>query len=144
MANEILEKYKPAASVKTHLRAAAIMWSLVGATLSGFGFYWVWDSTLGYKWCFVIAVVILGIAKSRWVLDKAADKMVLRIRQRGDGKCIGGFLSPWSWLMVVGMSVSGRLLRAYLLTEGWAGLMYVLVGIGLMLSSRKLWKTDST
>ena len=138
--NSILEKYKPAASARTHLVAAAVMWSLVGTALAGFGFYWVTESQLAYRWIFVAVAVMLGLAKSFWVLDKAAGKMILRIRKRGDGRCIGGFLSPWSWLMVICMSVAGRMLRAYVLTEGWAGVLYVLVGVALLVSSRKLWK----
>jgi hypothetical protein len=35
----------------------------------------------------------VGVVKSRAVLDRAARGVIEQIRARGDGRCVGGFLS---------------------------------------------------
>ena len=140
----LLEKYKPAANATTHLLMAALMWLVVGVLLAGFGLKWLAHSSLAFKWPLAALAVALGMFKSRFALDKAAHHMVDRIAARGDGRCIGGFLSPWSWLMVAIMAGGGRALRAWVLPKGWAGLLYLMVGVALALSSRLLWHKPHT
>ena len=76
----------------THLMLAWLMWAAVGAALVGFGARWLWESTPAAAWLTAGAVVV-GALKSRLVFDRVAGRIVTRIRPRGDGRCLGGFLS---------------------------------------------------
>ncbi|RME23460.1 MAG: hypothetical protein D6806_11245, partial [Deltaproteobacteria bacterium] len=131
--------WKPAARARTQLLLAGLMWSCVGGALLVFGLLWTARSPLHPKIALTAGALVLGLAKSRFVLDRTARRMTARIVERGDGRCVGGFLSPFSWLMVVVMAAGGRLLRHILKGSGWAGLLYALVGCGLLFSSRILW-----
>jgi hypothetical protein len=84
------------------------------------------------------AAVAVGAVKSRLVLDRAARSVVDRIRARGDGRCLGGFLSLRTWGLVILMMVAGRLLRGTL-AHGIVGPLYIAVGTALCLSSRISW-----
>lgn len=57
---------------------------------------------------------MVGVVKSGFVLDRAARGEIARIRARGDGRCVGGFLSLRTWGFVLLMMVGGRVLRGTL------------------------------
>jgi hypothetical protein len=134
-----VESHKPAAALPTHLMLAWLMWVVVGATLVGVGARWLWQAApIAAPWLAVGAVAI-GAIKSRLVLDRAAQRIVARIRARGDGRCIGGFLSLKTWGLVVLMMVAGRLLRGTV-AHGIVGPLYLAVGTALCISSRQSWR----
>jgi hypothetical protein len=108
----------------------------VGCCLAGFGSKWLSEADL--LWLVPIAIVP-GLLKAIFVLEKTAMKGVARIKERGDGRCIGGFLSIKSWLLVLLMMAGGRLLRAGFLPKPWIGFLYVAVGVALVVGSRKPW-----
>lgn len=137
-----LQAYKPAASSKTHLLLAAVMWSIVGSLLLTFGAVWTVTAVLGV-WLLPVAISI-GIVKARFVLNRTAARMINRIRTRGDGRCLGGFISVWSWLLVIAMMTAGRLLRHSPLPRMVVGLIYVTVGVALLFASRHIWKAWRT
>ncbi len=140
MQESILHRLKPAASASVHLLLAAMLWSVVGTVLAIFGTRWIW---LDWGWpgaAVGLAAVAIGVAKSHWVLDRAATRMAVRIAERGDGNCIGGFLSWKTWLLVGLMSGGGRLLRYLVGANGFIGLLYLAVGVALVRSSRVLWR----
>jgi hypothetical protein len=98
----------------------------------------LWEAVpAGAPWIAIVAVAI-GVLKSRLVLDGVARKVVERIRARGDGRCLGGFLSPYTWSFVILMMVVGRVLRGTL-ARGIVGPLYIAVGCALCLSSRVAW-----
>jgi len=135
-----VERYKPAAAVRAHLLLAGLMWTVVGVALVGFGGRWLWQlATPAAPWMAALALVIGGF-KARFVLDHAARTIVDRIRERGDGRCLGGFLSLRSWALVVVMAGGGRLLRGSHLARGLLGFLYLAVGTALLLSSRMAWR----
>ena len=133
------ERHKPAAAVATHLMLAWLMWALVGAALFVFGARWVWEAAPTAGPLIAAGAVVIGAAKSRLVLDRAARGIVERIRARGDGRCLGGFLSLRTWALVVFMMTAGRLLRGTL-ARGIVGPLYVAVGTALCISSRLSWR----
>ncbi len=133
-----LETYKPVASGRTHLLLAAALWSAVGTPLLVFGAVWAVSAHLGV-WLLPIAIGI-GILKARFVLSRVAASMIDRIRTRGDDRCLGGFISVWSWFLVVAMMTAGRLLRGSPLPRMVIGLIYVAIGAALLLASRHIWK----
>jgi hypothetical protein len=77
--------------------------------------------------------VLLGWFKGAKVLRPAARKSADRIIERGDGKCVGGFLSWKSWLFVAGMGVFGKWLRSAGVSPWILGPL--LIGVGLALLS---------
>ena len=133
------EIHKPAARVPTHLMMAWMMWFVVGSTLVGFGATWLWEAApIRAPWI-AAAAIALGVVKSRFVLDKAARRVIERIETRGDGRCLGGFLSLRTWGLVLLMMVAGRLVRGSL-ARGIVGPLYIAVGTALCLASRIPWR----
>ena len=133
------EIHKPAARVPTQLVMAWMMWFVVGSALTGFGAMWLWEAAPNRAPWFAAAAIALGVVKSRFVLDTAARRVVERIETRGDGRCLGGFLSLRTWGLVLLMMVAGRLVRGSL-ARGIVGPLYITVGIALCLASRISWR----
>jgi hypothetical protein len=73
------------------------------------------------------------------VLSRTARRAAARIARRGDGTCLGGFLSWQSWLFVLGMMAAGAALRRSALPRTALGVVYVAVGIALLWGSRVFW-----
>jgi hypothetical protein len=136
---EWAERHKPAAAVSTHLMLAWLMWVLVGSALVCFGARWLWMAAPRAAPFVAVGAIAIGAAKSRLVLDRAARRIIERIRVRGDGRCLGGFLSLRTWALVVVMMAAGRLLRGNV-AHGIVGPLYVAVGTALCLSSRLSWQ----
>ena len=107
-----LVTYKPAASAQLHLLLAALMWTVVGALLLLFGLRWTWAGHSWYTSLLLALAIVAGLLKARFVLRRTAGRAIERIRTRGDGRCLGGFLSWQSWLFVLLMMGAGRLLRS--------------------------------
>lgn len=129
-------RLKPAASVTTHLFVAALLWSLIGIYLAVRG---VLLRENGSLWLPVLAVVV-GVAKSRLVLDHTARKNISRIMGRGEGSCLGGVYSWRMWGFIVLMMLFGRLLRTSGLSGWIVGMVYLAVGAALFWSSRLFWQ----
>ena len=135
-----VDRLKPAAPAKTHLLLAAVMWSAVGSTLCVVGAVWaIKVRTPATLWLLAIAAAA-GWIKARFALEPAAVRIIGRIRARGDGRCLGGFLSPGTWVLVAVMAVGGRLLRGGVLSSHLVGLVYVVVGVALLVASRLMWR----
>lgn len=118
---------------------AGVMWLVVGAALIGFGGRWLWVALPTVAPWLAAAAVAVGLVTSRLVLDGVAERVVDRISARGDGRCVGGFLSLRTWGLVLLMMLLGRLLRGTL--SGWiVGPLYIAVGTALCVSSRRPWR----
>lgn len=134
------DNLKPRASSRFQLFLAGLMWSVVGSALLAFGTLWIIDGvSRGTSAVLLVSALAVGAAKSRFILDRTARKIVIRIGERGEGRCAGGFLSLRSWLLVVSMIAGGRLLRGGLLPAAAVGTLYAAIGTGLLLSSRLAW-----
>jgi len=137
--SQIIQQWKPAAPAKTHLLLAGLLWTCVGAglTFAGVG----WSARAGFAWgpVLVAAGGVAGVAKARFVLDRTALSSAARIRLRGDGKCLGGFLSWQSWMLVLAMIAGGIALRRSGLPRPLLGFLYTAVGTALLWSSRVYW-----
>lgn len=125
--------------MSTQLMLAWLMWLVVGAGLACVGALWVLEGPQGIASCIAAAALVIGVVKSRLVLDRAARAVIERIRIRGDGRCLGGFLSLRTWGFVALMMVGGRVLRGTLAHE-IVGPLYIAVGSALILSSRLTWR----
>jgi hypothetical protein len=135
-----MDRHKPAADVSMHLMVAGLMWTLVGAGLVVCGAKWLIEGSSGAAAWLAGAALAVGILKSRLVLDRQALKVVGRIRERGDGRCLGGFMSWGTWALVLMMIAVGRLFRGTGLSGTVVGPLYLAVGVALLVSSRLSWK----
>ena len=137
---EWAERFKPAARAKTHLLAAALLWTVVGLGLTAAGLVWSFGSALPWSLLLAAAGVAAGTVKGRLVIRKMADWNTARIIGRGDGHCLGGFLAPKTWLLVIVMMGSGLLLRRSGVPRPILGVLYTAVGTGLLFGGCQLWK----
>jgi hypothetical protein len=128
--------YKPGVSIRTHLFLAALIWSVVGFFLLTNGFVLI---SLHDRLWYAVAGLILGTAKTFFILDRVARKNIKRIKEFEDKVCIGSVYSWKTWILVAGMIVLGRFLRTTVLPGEVIGLVYTAVGWALMLASRLLW-----
>jgi len=130
---------KPAASRRAHLVAAAILWTAAGAGLLTAGALWIASARAAVAVPSLAAALAAGVLKGRFVLDGAALRIAARIEARGDGRCLGGFLSWRSWLLVALMVAFGRVLRASPLPVPLRGAIYAAIGAGLLVASARFW-----
>ena len=133
-----LSAYKPAASVRTQLLLAAMMWMGVGSGLLVFGVRWM--QAAGTPRIALLIAVMLGLLKLRLILIRTAGRTIDRICSRGDGRCVGGFLSWRAWLMVLLMAGAGRLLRGSDLPMSVVAFVYIVAGVGLLPASVTFWR----
>lgn len=135
-----LETYKPAAPARIHLLLAAVLWSTVGGALLIVGIRWLLLEWSAKTPLLLLAAVAGGVLKSRFVLRQKARKIVQRIQIRGEGRCLGGFISPAGWLMVIAMMGLGRLLRGGFLPLTLVAFIYVMIGTALASASLSIWR----
>jgi hypothetical protein len=114
------------------------MWTGVGSWLLVVGVRWMQAADTP-RIALAIAVM-LGLLKLRLALIRTAGRTIDRICDRGDGRCIGGFLSWRSWLVVLLMAGVGRLLRGSDLPMNVVAFVYVVVGAALLPASVALWR----
>ena len=131
-----LHKYKPGVSIRTHLLLGGLIWTMVGFFLLTNGFVLV--SVDGHLLYGLIGL-LLGTAKTFFVLDRLAQKNIKRIKEFEDKACFGSVYSLKTWLMVIVMIVLGRFLRTTVLPGEIIGLVYTAVGWALLLASRLMW-----
>lgn len=131
----------PAADVRAQLLAGALMW-LIGASIllvRGLGYI---QGRSWHAWA-LSAGLILGVLKSRYMLEGVAAKAVARVQERGRAWFFG-FFSARSWLLVSLMMGGGMLLRRLVVHPdqvgaGIMGAVYIGVGSALLLADRIFW-----
>jgi hypothetical protein len=138
----LIDRLVPRAGVRVQLVAAALVW-LVGSSIlifRGVGYvhdrYW-------HAWALAAALVI-GVLKSRYLLDRVAGKAIARIRARGRA-CFFGFFSWRSWLLV-GLMMGGGIMLRHLVVHpgiigaGIMGALYLGIGSALLIADRLFWQ----
>jgi hypothetical protein len=134
------ESLKPAAPARAHLLTAAAAWTAVGAALLFFGVRWTWASQSGLVRGLLGVAALAGVLKARFVLHRAAQRSINRIRARGDDRCLGGFIPLWGWGLVLVMMGMGFALRHGLLPHPLVGLIYAAIGTALLTGSLDFWR----
>lgn len=127
----------PRVSRIVHLFIAPCIWSAIGLMLMIRGWNWVGPGMA--RWLLLVALVI-GTAKSLFVLDKAARKNLQRILSFPDKKCFGAVYSWKTWLLVVLMMGSGIAMRMLTHPGMVIGTIYMAIGWALFFSSRHGWQ----
>lgn len=138
-----IDHYKPAASKRTHAMLAASVWTLIGAGLLTAGI--AWGRSSDGRWFLLLLAIATGVGllKAHFALRKTADRMIERISRRGEGRCLGGFLSWRMWLFVLGMMALGRALRTGILPQPIVAFVYQAVGVALLTGAISLWRAWS-
>ena len=134
-----LHRWKPAAGVRTQLTAASLLWTCVGLGLGSAGVFWChgaddWPPLVGLG-------LAIGLIKAFWIIRPVARRNAARIIERGDGKCLGSFLSWKSWLFVAAMMAVGFVLRHSPLPRPALGVLYVAIGVALLVGALPLWRS---
>lgn len=130
---------KPAVSATVHLFLAACLWTAVGIFLSWRAVTALSRLGASEAAAAVLAAAVLGGIKGMKILRPAAVKGVRRIEERGDGRCLGGFLSWKSWLFVLGMGGFGMWMRSVGLHPALLGGILGAVGVALFLGALVYW-----
>lgn len=133
----LLGRLTPRTGPRAQLFAAASVW-LVGASIlmiRGLGYL------RGQSWwaLAIAAAVVIGVLKSRYLLDGVARKAVSRIRARGRA-CFFGFFSWKSWGFVALMMGGGILLRNAGIPPWLLAIVYLGVGTALLVAERIFWR----
>ncbi len=136
---KVAERWKPAVGVRTQLTAASLLWTCVGFGLGAAGLAWCLAD--GRPWLLVPLGVAAGLAKAWFVIRPAAHRNASRIIERGDGQCLGGFLSWRSWAFAAGMMLLGSALRHSPMPRSVLGVLYVAIGAALLAGALPLWRT---
>jgi hypothetical protein len=130
--------------------AAAIMWLVGLSFLIGFGISFIFKlvaiahPAIWILALIVIAAVVIGALKARYILIKYADKAVARIEHRGRA-CFFGFFGWASWGFILLMMGTGVVLRQLTPLPRSAGglvflaILYIAVGTGLAIADRIFW-----
>jgi hypothetical protein len=134
-----LRRFKPAARARTQVFLAAALWTGVGAGLAGAGVVWSLSAPALWPAAILAAALFLGFFKGRFALEATARRIARRIAARGDGTCLGGFLSWKTWLFVLAMMGLGAVLRRSEVPRAALGLLYCSVGVALLWGSRVFW-----
>jgi hypothetical protein len=133
------DRWKPRARARTHVLAAALLWTCVGTGLTAAGLHWCLGADQPWPAALMAAGIVLGVLKGRIALERAARKSAARIAVRGDDRCLGGFLSWRTWLFVLAMMAMGAALRHSELPRALLGVLYTAVGAALLWGSRTFW-----
>jgi hypothetical protein len=136
----VLDRLKPRARAGTQLLAAALLWTIVGCALGAVGVVWCLSAPSFWPFVLLVAAAALGLAKGRWFIEPVARRNVARLVERGDGRCLGGFLSWKTWLFVASMMALGMALRRSPLPRPLLGLIYAAIGVALLTGSLPLWR----
>ncbi len=135
------ERWKPAASMHSQVLLAGLLWSAVGSALGVMGVAWTVAAVHGASRAGLhLLAIAAGWLKGRLVLSRSARRTLARIEERGNGRCLGGFLSWWSWLLVASMILVGRLLRSSGLPGSVLGPIYLAIGVALVTGSLTFWQ----
>jgi hypothetical protein len=144
MPPHFLDRFTPRAYPRTRLLTAAIVWSAVGMFLSVKGVYLSREGHLAFVVAVILAGVVLGVVKGRFILDRVAGKIILHIGGKPSRACLGGLFSVRNWMLIAVMIVFGRTLSLLPMDPGIKTGLYVMVGSGLAYSSRLLWRAWKT
>ncbi len=137
---DLLTKLKPGVSRQVRLFLAAAAWTAVGLGLMIAGTRWTLWSDSSLHPVLLVAAAAVGLTKAFIILKHTANRVIGRIQASGDDRCIGGFFSWRTWILVAIMIAAGTLLRRSHVSRGVVGLVDVAIGIALLAASTLPWR----
>ncbi len=127
-------------SVRFQIGLMALIWTLVGAMLLLRAVLNLLPLAGSSKWIWLGAASMLGAVKGRYVIARSADRLIARIRSRGDGRCVFKIFPLKTWLLIGAMILMGFLLRnsGFMPELIWG--IYAGIGVALISSGLLVWK----
>ena len=129
-----------AASRRTRLFLAALVWTLVGTGLLAAGIVWLTSAPPAVLAVGLGTAALLGWIKGRYLLAPRAAANALRIEGSAERAPVLGFFAPSAWGLVVVMMGAGALLRRSALPRPWLGALYAAIGVALLSASGAAWR----
>jgi hypothetical protein len=125
---------------KSQLFFAAMLWTLVGCGLLGFGLKWLIGS--GSEWIFllVLGAIVVGGVKGHFILRKSALRTIKRIETRPETSNLIGMFSINTWVIIGVMIAGGRFIRTSGLADEFLGALYAAIGAALIMGSLYTWR----
>ena len=127
----------PAASRRTLVLVAGLVWSAVGLVLIAVAIGWAARAD-GPSFIYPLAGVIAGWVVYRFGFSKLAKKNRRRIFEQAPGKekvCVFAFQNIRSYFIIVIMMAMGYTLRHLPIEKIYLSPIYMAIGVGLFLSS---------
>ena len=127
---------EPAASRKTLILTAGMVWIVVGLVLAVVAVTWLSVSDPRF-YMLAGAALIAGLAISRFGFSRISGKNVERIRHLSPHKeriCIFAFQAIQSYLLVLVMIAMGYVLRHLPIPHVYLAAIYMTIGIALLKS----------
>ncbi len=139
MSLSLIDRFTPRVFPRTRLLTAAHVWSGVGTFLSIKGVVLSAHASPRVLAIALASGIVLGLLKGRLVFDRVAEKIISHIRQKPSRACLGGLFSVKNWGLIIMMMLFGRVVGTSTLDQSLKTGIYVMVGTGLVYSSRRLW-----
>ena len=132
-------RYEPAVGRPVLLLLAGGMWSVVGVVLVHLA--WTWLADLDRE---QVVWRIAGAGAASMVIAwfgflRIVDRNLGRLPTRGK-RCLFGFISWKSYLIIVVMVAMGIGLRHSAIPKPWLAMVYIAIGGALALSSLRYWR----
>lgn len=140
MLSTYLDRLTPRAMPRTRLFTAACIWGAVGICLLSRGLLLLQHISGLVAAGIVLGGIIAGGLKSRIIFDKAAASIVAHIHHKSSPSCLGGLFSFKNWGLIACMMVLGGVIKRLPIPDAIKSAVYILVGTGLIYSSRVLWR----
>ncbi|MGB5984509.1 MAG: hypothetical protein WBG37_04325 [Desulfobacterales bacterium] len=127
--------FKPAVAKSVLLLLAGVAWFAVGSLL--LSYVWAWLPELALKAASIYGSigVASALAVHHFGFLKVADKNIARIRPMVERKCLFGFITWKSYLLILVMVSLGSLLRHSTIPRHYLVSLYTTIGLALILSS---------
>jgi hypothetical protein len=114
---------------------AFIVWMLVGLMLSRSAIIW-WENYTGSLIpLFVVLGLILGLVKGYFILTRVVNINIKRIYEMEGTGFILAFISPRTYLLILGMMMLGMILRHSSFPKHYLAIIYLGVGLAMLISS---------
>ncbi len=137
----VLHRYKPGVEKHFLLAMAGGMWLGVGILLLTFSYTWLHPLPVRRAALFGGVGVMAALIISRFGFLRIVDKNVRRILPMEGKPCAFAFMSWKSYLLVGVMVALGITLRHSSFPKPYLSVIYTGIGLALMLSSVRYWKT---
>ncbi len=137
---------EPAASRKTLVMTAGIVWLTVGTILALVAVIWLSAASRAY-YILTGAALVAGLIISRFGFSRILKKNVQRIRELSPHKsriCIFAFQAVQSYLLIIVMMALGFALRQLPLPHAYLAAIYIAIGTALVRSSLDYIKASRT
>jgi hypothetical protein len=140
MSAPYLDRLTPRATPRTRLFTAACIWSAVGICLCSRGLLLVQHMPGLTAAGVILGGIITGALKSRMIFDRAGASITAHIHRKPNPACLGGLFSLKNWGLIACMVLLGGVIKRLAIPDAIKSVVYILVGTGLIYSSRILWQ----